>query len=170
MLNHLWFFTIKPFKRISKVQILFHHHWKSCPVSELRQPYLLNGTPYRDGLCVILCIIFLAIMRYQTRKDQYLNKNNIEQNVTPTPYFSGCMNKLFPFNKKIQTQKFCTIWGLKYELVMPNTSPYNKFVFILTSEFLFFSLNFFIKQILTVLCLFRAFCVCSWLWENFWSW
>ena len=38
--------------------------------------------------------------------------------------------KLFQFDKKIQTQKFNESWDFKYERVMPNTSPYNKFVFI----------------------------------------
>ena len=48
----------------------------------------------------------------------------------PYPLIFWDVWKLFQFDKKIQTQKFNELWDFKYELVMPNTSPYNKFVFI----------------------------------------
>ena len=58
---------------------------------------------------------------------------NIEKYVAkcyPYPLLFWDVWKLFWFDKEIQTQKFQELWDFKYELVMPNTSPYNKFIFI----------------------------------------
>ena len=67
----------------------------------------------------------------------------------PYPLIFRDVWKLFQFDKKIQTQKLHELWDFKYELVIPNTSPYNKFVWThLDPKLFFFEFEFFYHLIL----------------------